>query len=122
MTKLDHIVFKQNGYVAIEELNICSQADAINVDHHNCRLGQWYYEGIGYEHFRGTHAYASLEIPHGDVHSYTQQAYAISRENWLDDVQLLDNIINQMQRSEDASADVMAKIDEMIEEKHQHIN
>ncbi len=122
LTKLDHIVFKQNGYVAIEEPNTCSQADAINVDHHNCRLGQWYYEGIGYEYFRGTHAYASLELPHGNVHNYTQQAYAISRENWLDDAQLLDNIINQMQRSEDASADVMAKIDEMIEEKHQHIN
>ncbi len=121
LTKLDHIIFKQNGYVAIEELNPCPQADAINVDHHSCRLGKWYYEGVGYEKFRGTHAYASLELPHGDVHSYTQQAYAASRENWSDNPQLLDNIITQMQRSEDASADVMAQIDAMVEEKHHHM-
>ncbi len=122
LTKLDHIIFKQNGYVAIEEPDSCSQADAINVDHHSCRLGQWYYEGIGYQQFRGTHAYATLDLPHANVHNYTQQAYTISRKNWLDDTQLLDNIIDQMQQSEDASADVMTRIDEMIEEKHQHIN
>jgi hypothetical protein len=121
LTKLDHIIYKQNGYVAIEEPNTCPQADAINVDNHSCRLGKWYYEGIGYEKFRGTHAYASLELPHGDVHNYTQQAYATSRENWVDNPQMLDTIIAQMQRSEDASADVMVQIDAMIEEKHQHI-
>lgn len=122
LTKLDHIVFKQNGYYAIEQLNPCPQADAINVDYHNCRLGKWYYQGVGYEQFRDTQGYARLELPHGDVHTYTQQAYATSRENWIDDVQLLDNIITQMQRSEDASADVMAQIDVMIEEKHKQFN
>ena len=121
LTKLDHIVFKQNGYVAIEEPNTCSQADAINVDHHSCRLGKWYYEGMGYESFRGTHAYTSLERPHGEVHNFTQQAYAASRKNWSENPQLLDTIIAHMQRSEDASADVMAQIDAMIEEKHHHI-
>jgi len=121
LTKLDHIIFKQNGYVAIENTNPCPQADAINVDHHSCRLGKWYYEGIGYEKFRGTHAYNSLELPHGDVHSFTQHAYATSRENWMENSELLNNIINQMQQSEDASADVMAQIDAMIEEKHHHL-
>jgi len=121
LTKLDHIIYKQNGYVAIEEASPCSEADAISVDNHSCRLGKWYYEGIGYEKFRGTHAYASLDLPHSDVHNFTQQAYAASRENWLDNPQLLENIISQMQQSEDASADVMSQIDAMVEEKHHHI-
>ncbi|MFK5947772.1 MAG: methyl-accepting chemotaxis protein [Methylococcales bacterium] len=120
LTKLDHIIFKQNGYLAIENPEPCPQADAISVDNHNCRLGKWYYEGIGYQKFRGTQAYASLDLPHGDVHKYTQQAYATSRENWVDNPELLDNIILQMQSSEDASADVMTQIDSMIEEKHQN--
>lgn len=122
LTKLDHIIFKQNGYIAIEEASSCPQADAISVDHHSCRLGKWYYEGIGYEKFRGTHAYSNLELPHGDVHNYTQQAYAFSRENWAEDAQLLENIISQMQLSEEASSDVMTQIDTMIEEKHPHVN
>jgi len=120
LTKLDHIIFKQNGYLAIENPDSCPQADAISVDNHNCRLGKWYYEGAGYENFRGTHAYTSLDIPHADVHRFTQQAYAISRENWVDDTSLLNDIIKQMQSSEDASANVMIQIDAMIEEKHQH--
>ena len=120
LTKLDHIIFKQNGYLAIENPEPCPQADAIGVDNHSCRLGKWYYEGLGYAGFRGTQAYTALELPHGDVHNYTQQAYATSRENWIETPALLENIITQMHYSEDASADVMVQIDAMIEEKHQH--
>jgi len=121
LTKLDHIIFKQNGYLAIENSEHCPQADAISVDNHNCRLGKWYYEGAGYDNFRETQAYTNLDLPHGDVHSFTQQAYATSRENWLDNPNLLGDIIKQMQQSEDASAEVMAQIDGMINEKHQNI-
>lgn len=122
LTKLDHIIYKQNGYIAIENPESCPNADAICVDNHNCRLGKWYYQGAGYENFKDTHAYASLAMPHEDVHKYTQQAYATSRENWIENSDLLDSIISQMQQSEDASADVMAQIDGMVEEKHQNIN
>jgi len=118
LTKLDHIIFKQNGYVAIEQSNSCPEADAINVDNHNCRLGKWYYDGVGYEKFRDTHAYKKLELPHRNVHLHTQEAYACSRKNWIDNPDLLNEIITAMQRSEDASADVMAQIDAMIEEKY----
>jgi len=122
LTKLDHIIFKQNGYLSIENPEHCPQADAISVNHHNCRLGKWYFEGIGYEYFRGTLAYTSLDLPHSDVHNFTQQAYASSRENWGENVAILEDIISKMQSSEDASADVMHQIDAMIEEKHSHIH
>ncbi|MCD2449593.1 methyl-accepting chemotaxis protein [Methylicorpusculum oleiharenae] len=118
LTKVDHIVYKQNGYIAIENQVNCSQADAINVSHKNCRLGKWYFEGLGYEKFRTTNAYAKINLPHSDVHKYTQQAYSGSREDWQVNQSLLDNIIASMRRSEEASADVMALIDEMVEEKH----
>lgn len=118
LTKLDHIIFKQNGYIAIENPEPCPQADAISVDHHNCRLGKWYEEGIGYEKFRDTLSYTELKLPHASVHSYTQQAYAISREKWIDDTQLLDEIIVQMQKSEEASGEVMKLIDAMVDEKY----
>ena len=118
LTKVDHIVYKQNGYIAIENKNHCPQADAINVDNHNCRLGQWYYEGMGHQKYRSTRAYAKLNHPHSDVHQFTQQAYAFSRKNWQQEKSIIDNIINYMQHSEDASAEVMALIDEMVVEKH----
>ncbi len=118
LTKLDHIIYKQNGYLAIEEENNCPQADAINVDNHNCRLGKWYYEGLGHEIFRHTNAYAKLSAPHQEVHTFTQQAYAFSRQNWQDNPEILNNIVSGMEKSESASANVMQLIDQMIEEKH----
>ncbi|MGR9114760.1 MAG: methyl-accepting chemotaxis protein [Gammaproteobacteria bacterium] len=121
LTKVDHIVYKQNGYIAIENRNPCPQADAINIDNHNCRLGKWYFEGMGYEFFRATQAYAKLNHPHSDVHQFTQQAYAYSRNNWQQDKTVLDTIIGNMQQSEEASSEVMALIDEMVEEKHANL-
>jgi methyl-accepting chemotaxis protein len=118
LAKLDHIVYKQNGYVAIETTNDCPQHNAIMVDNHNCRLGKWYYEGLGYEKFRTTTAYAKLNHPHADVHKTTQYAYEISRGQWMENPELLDEIIRQMQLAEKASADVMQYIDDMVEEKH----
>lgn len=121
LTKLDHIIYKQNGYIAIENPDECAQHQAITVDNHNCRLGKWYYEGIGYEKFRTTTAYSALDIPHQTVHSTTQLAYAISREDWVNDPQKLDAIIKQMQFSEQASTLVMQQIDEMVEEKNRNV-
>jgi len=118
LTKLDHIIYKQNGYIAIENPNECPQQTAIAVDNHNCRLGKWYYDGIGYEKFRTTQAYSNLDLPHQEVHRTTQTAYQISRSNWAKDSQKLSEIIRYMQLSEDASSQVMRCIDEMVEEKH----
>jgi methyl-accepting chemotaxis protein len=118
LAKLDHIVYKQNGYVAIETANDCPQHQAIMVDNHNCRLGKWYYEGLGHEKFRTTTAYAKLNQPHADVHKTTQYAYEVSRSKWVENPAMLDEIIRQMQLSEQASADVMRYIDDMVEEKH----
>ncbi len=118
LTKLDHIIYKQNGYISIETPTDCPQRQAIMVDNHNCRLGKWYYEGMGYQSFRHTSAYAKLNHPHADVHATTQRAYQISRGKWQEDQAMLNEIIHQMQLAENASADVMLMIDAMVEEKH----
>jgi len=117
LTKLDHIVYKQNGYIAIETPGESEQYKAILVDNHNCRLGKWYYEGIGYQNFRTTKAYSNLDFPHQEVHRATQLAFNISRENWEEDPRKLDEIIKQMQAAEEASSLVMRFINEMVEEK-----
>jgi hypothetical protein len=118
LTKLDHIIYKQNGYIAIENPQDCPQQTAIAVDNHNCRLGKWYYEGIGHETFRTTRAYRNLDLPHQEVHRTTQMAYQVSRGNWSEDAHKLSEIIKQMELSEQASAEVMKCIDEMVEEKY----
>jgi methyl-accepting chemotaxis protein len=118
LTKLDHIIYKQNGYIAIEDSQPCSQADAIQTTHQQCRLGSWYYQGEGLQNFQGTRSYAKLSQPHQEIHHYTQEAYAKSRLDWLSDSKTLEQIVLNMKKTEDASIQVMATIDAMIEEKH----
>lgn len=120
LTKLDHIIFKQNGYIAIENSDRTAEANAISVDDHNCRLGKWYFEGLGKEMFSQTNAYAKLSHPHNNVHQFTAAALDYSRHNWQEDSSILNNIVDSMKKSEHASAEVMLFIDQMIEEKHQH--
>ena len=117
LTKLDHIVYKQNAYIALENSRECPQQTAIMVDNHNCRLGKWYFEGLGYQQFRTTSSYSRLDHPHHQVHSATHHAYEISRSNWVEDPKKLDGIIDQMRIVEQASAEVMLCIDGMIDEK-----
>lgn len=121
LTKLDHIIYKQNGYIAIENPTDCPQCTAIMVDHHSCRLGKWYFEGVGHDQFRTTLAYGRLEQPHAKIHADTQMAHRLSRENWYEDPGKLDTIIQKMHHAEEASGLVMDCIDAMVEEKHQGI-
>ena len=53
------------------------------------------------------------------MHKATQRAYEISRQTWITDPAMLDEIIRQMQIAEQASAEVMQYIDDMVEEKHE---
>ena len=121
LSKVDHIVYKQNGYIALEQGHNCAEAEAISVTSQECRLGKWYIEGIGHQQFRFTHAYGRLQQPHTEVHAATQKAYAVSRQAWQDNASMLDEIIQHMQESEYSSNEVMQFIDAMVEEKHQHI-
>nr|WP_269814638.1 methyl-accepting chemotaxis protein [Bowmanella yangjiangensis] len=63
--KLDHMVWKQVIYR--RWLNN-QRANGEISDHHQCRLGKWYYEGEGASNFRHLDSYASLEAPHAGVH------------------------------------------------------
>lgn len=63
LIKLDHIVFKIDGYAAVFNRDLSKKL----ADHHSCRLGRWY-DGEGKARF-GHHAeYGQILEPHKRVH------------------------------------------------------
>lgn len=66
LVKVDHIIFKSNAYSTI--INQDAQKAAAFTDHHNCRMGKWYYEGEGAKLFSHTPSYKKMESPHAAVH------------------------------------------------------
>ncbi|WP_428035700.1 methyl-accepting chemotaxis protein [Amphritea sp.] len=63
--KMDHMVWKQEIYH--RWLNKEPGHGQV-ADHHQCRLGRWYYEGDGAQTYKSMPSFASLDKPHADVH------------------------------------------------------
>ncbi len=112
LAKIDHVVFKNNVYAFL-----FGQADSYKpVDFHNCRLGKWYYEGIGKRRFSTVPSYKRLEAPHSVVH---EEANALVAEcgHGLKGRCTISEIEGRIRRIEAASAEVGAFLDKMVEEK-----
>lgn len=66
LVQLDHVVWKANIYQRVHKHDFNDSGVA---DHHQCRLGKWYYAGRGKQLFSNCISYKELETPHASVHS-----------------------------------------------------
>jgi methyl-accepting chemotaxis protein len=118
LVKVDHMIYKQKAYSAFHSGTDTDEASAVRVDHHSCRLGKWYYEGLGQSHFGGLRTYRALEQPHAEVHEAGHAALAYLDENWQNSAALQSKILSTYRSMESASDQVMNTINDMITEKH----
>ncbi len=118
LIKLDHIVYMQNGYIALEKNGVGTEADAVQVDHFNCRLGQWYYNGEGKESFNHLSSFKLMENSHAAVHKNMHVAMDLVKEDWLADDNVLAELLSVVEGAEHASMDVVNAITNVVHEKH----
>ncbi len=111
LAKLDHLLFKINGYRAI----FTNNTDAQFVDHHTCRLGKWYDEGIGKKNYSSTPSYAALSKPHAEVHDFIIKAVEFVRNKNAEENSK--EVIDNVKKAEEASKSVTTLLDKMLEEK-----
>ncbi len=109
LAKLDHSVYKNNLYSFVFKL----KKDFSQVPHTNCRLGKWYYEGDGREHFSTTMGYKNLDAHHAMVHN-SANAIAQSFVDGSSTKEFIDSKISAMEKGSDG---VMTCIDDMLKEK-----
>lgn len=103
LAKLDHVIWKVNTYLSIHRREATFQF----VDHHNCRLGKWYYEGEGAEFFSQSPHYASLEHPHALVHKGTRGVFDLIHEGHVD----FSTLMEKIQLMEENSKQVFRNLD-----------
>ena len=115
LAKLDHTVYKNNLYGFLFGIK-----DSFNkVDHKNCRLGKWYFEGRGKQLFSHTQGYKKLDSFHEEVHTQ-----AISLVTTLEDPNSACSkscIQERVSAMEKGSDGVMSCIDELYGEIHSEI-
>jgi hypothetical protein len=118
LVKLDHILYMQRGYIAVENQGEGEEAKAVEVDHHNCRLGKWYYEGQGREAYANLPTFPELEKWHAMVHQGVHQAIKYTHQNWMKNDAVLNQIIQNMEHAEEGSQHVIQLVTRLLEEKH----
>ncbi|WP_412179128.1 CZB domain-containing protein [Vibrio nigripulchritudo] len=105
---MDHIVWKNAVYKKIVNREFQSSVNS----HTECRLGQWYFNGLGKERYQHLRSFKSLNAPHQRVHDSGRQALEAGLKK---DEPLM---LQYLQAMEDASEEVVAIIDELIDEIH----
>jgi methyl-accepting chemotaxis protein len=118
LAKVDHFLFKQNGYRVIHQGVNSPEARAIQVDFHRCRLGTWYYEGEGATNYSHVPSFGRLEAPHANVHQNVQEAVNLLGGHWDRDTDVQNRIYGYFEAAERASDEVIQVIDRMVEERH----
>jgi len=118
LVKVDHIIYKQRAYMALNTGGEQVYVDAVAVDCHGCRLGKWYYEGDGYHRFGRLQAYRAMEAPHRKVHENAHKVLEHIHSGWQTNVQMQQLIYSHLERMEEGSHGVMEAIDGMVAEMH----
>ncbi|MFA6191156.1 MAG: methyl-accepting chemotaxis protein [Sulfurimonas sp.] len=109
LAKLDHILWKVNTYYSA----VTHEEQFKFVDHHNCRLGKWYYEGDGKENFSKTSHYSKLETPHAIVHNGTHKVFDLMVQENID----INSLVKAFEEMERGSDDVFSTLDQILHDK-----
>jgi len=118
LIKMDHILYMQNAYVAVEAKGEGTESKLVAVQHRDCRLGNWYYTGPGKAQFGATRAYAALERPHQTVHGSVHKALDIITQGGANADAVREELVAALSSAESASREVLRLINEMVTEKH----
>ncbi len=113
LTKLDHLLFKSRGYKTV----FLNRVDDEFADHHGCRLGKWYDNGLGKEVFGSVASYPRLEAPHKVVHDRIHDAIHCVKSGTCGEKST--NVMTYFRDAESASRDVFNTLSSMLsEERH----
>ncbi|OLQ75531.1 chemotaxis protein [Photobacterium proteolyticum] len=104
--KLDHVVWKNNVYSMIEKHDFNATVNT----HTECRLGKWYFEGDGANQYSHLPSFSQIDQPHKKVHDLGRFAIQAGANNDYN------TLIHQLHAMEDASEQVAAKIDRLLDD------
>jgi len=119
LAKVDHSLFMQNSYRALETGPGSQEWNTVSVDHHHCDFGRWYEEGEGYRLFRHLPGFAEIEEPHRLIHIHIQKALNSVQPGWEADQRLQVDVLKNFQKADKLSREMVGLIDLLTDKKLQ---
>lgn len=111
LAKIDHILFKRSAYDAVYMRN----GESNSIDHHHCRLGEWYERGKGKQYFNEFKSYDKMLRPHERVHESSHKILHLI-SSIEDSEESREMIVNEFNNMENASQTLFDDLDMMLEE------
>ena len=111
LSKLDHLVFKANGYKTVFTQKVENEF----VSENECRLGKWYLNGKGKENFSKCVSYSKLLKPHKEVHDNIQKAIECVKAGTC--TQKSQNVMTYFDIAEKASHEVTDILSSLLQEE-----
>ncbi|PKO88646.1 MAG: hypothetical protein CVU18_06720 [Betaproteobacteria bacterium HGW-Betaproteobacteria-12] len=118
LAKIDHFIYKQNGYMAVSRGRDSDNAQAVVVNEHNCRLGKWLANEETVAVFGRVASFGRIAEPHKQVHQNMHQAMDLMAQGWETDFAVQEKLHATFERVEAGSDGVIDSLDNMVMEKH----
>ncbi len=118
LAKVDHIVYKQNGYIAVSAGPGSEQARVVATDERECRFGRWLEGKEGGAGLRAPSADRNLAALHGEVHRRMREAVLSAAAGWESDARVQAQMYASFTAAERACDEFMGLLDELLREKH----
>ncbi|MGE5471345.1 MAG: methyl-accepting chemotaxis protein [Bacteroidota bacterium] len=118
LAKVDHFIYKQNGYMAINRGIESDNAQSIKVNESNCRLGKWLANDTTTTTFGKLGAFNRIASPHRDVHQNMHRALDFMGQGWETDFDIQAKLFSAFESVEKGSDGVIQALDDMVREKH----
>ncbi len=117
LTKVDHLLYMQRAYRALEKGADSPEGKAVMVDENNCRFGKWLHTDDGGGRYKDLPSFSGIDRPHHMVHHNVHRAVKLSAEAWQKNIALQNEIVEAMRTAEEGSSQLMATLGSIIEEK-----
>ncbi|WP_246624898.1 methyl-accepting chemotaxis protein [Oceanobacter mangrovi] len=118
LVKVDHMIFVQYGYQAIEAGPGSAAWSTVDCSDRDCRFGQWYHYGIGQQYFSHLPSYKAIDPLHAEIHQQMSQVLNIAQhKDWHHDANAHEQLRQGFARIETLSEQLISLIDQLTDEK-----
>lgn len=122
LAKLDHFVYMQNAYVALDTGTNGEEAGKVKVDHLSCRFGQWV-NGEGVAQYGHLSEFSNIEEPHFTVHSNVHTCMTlIESDDWAQNQDTMEQLLSNYNAAEQGSERLIATLNRIAEQQQSYAN
>jgi len=117
LAKIDHILYMQRAYRAIELGSESEEAHMVKVDETQCRFGKWLKSEDGGSSYSHLPSYNKIDTPHSAVHLYVVVMINMLQGDWRNSIELQDQLLLNMTSAESASSQLLGLLSKLVDEK-----